>query len=72
MATNTDVNQKDSVIPLIPVQSVCCAPAGTSASNCGCEASKPVATVVNEQGNTVSACCGKPVDTERKSGACCG
>ena len=72
MAMNSDVAQKDNVIPLIPVQSACCAPVNISASSCGCEAGKPVATVVNEQGNTVSACCGKPVDAQRTSGACCG
>ena len=46
--------------------------APVAASGCGCEPGKPMATVVNDQGITVSACCGKPVNGDKKSTACCG
>jgi hypothetical protein len=61
----------------------CCAQSGSNvtlvsnatpvaASGCGCEPGKPVATVVNDQGINVSACCGKPVSNNKNSTACCG
>jgi hypothetical protein len=65
---------RQDIFSLTPVQSACCAPAAVQveASDCGCEAGKPVATVTNAEGNTVSACCGKPVNTEVQSSTCCG
>jgi hypothetical protein len=63
---------RQDTLPLIPAQSGCCSPVTVQASGCGCEAGKPVATVVNAEGNTVSACCGKPVNTEVQSSTCCG
>jgi hypothetical protein len=63
--------------------SACCGPTNSNvtlvgnskpvaASGCGCEPGKPVATVVNDQGINVSACCGKPVSADKNSTACCG
>jgi hypothetical protein len=71
MTLQTNLIGQD-VIVLTPVQSACCAPAAVQVSSCGCEAGKPVATVTNAEGNTVSACCGKPVNTEVQSSTCCG
>jgi hypothetical protein len=47
-------------------------PTPGTVSGCGCEPGKPMATVINDQGITVSACCGKPVSADKKSIACCG
>jgi hypothetical protein len=65
-------NVKQDIIPLTTVQSECCGPVNVGASACGCEPGKPAATVINEVGNAVSACCGKPVNFESASTACCG
>jgi hypothetical protein len=66
--------QKDNVIVLTPVQSSCCAPApaSTNTRGCGCEPGKRAATVIDEVGAAVSACCGKPVNDETPAAACCG
>src|ERR1041385_2461561 len=47
-------------------------PTPGTVSGCGCEPGKPVATVINDQGITVSPCCGKPVRADKNSTACCG
>ena len=80
MTTKTDIIQQANanVEP-----SACCGqtnsnvtlvsnPQPVAASGCGCEPGKPVATVINDQGISVSACCGKPVSADKKSTACCG
>ena len=68
----TPSKKKADVSLRAPAQSACCAVTASDVSSCGCEEGKPVATVVNDQGNTVSACCGKPVTADRQSGTCCG
>jgi hypothetical protein len=74
MTMPTDATQKDNVIALTPVQSACCAPApaSTVASGCGCQPGQRAATVIDEAGAAVSACCGKPVNDQTPAAACCG
>lgn len=60
------------VIALNAEQSACCSPATAPASTTACCEPENIATVINAAGQTVSACCGKPVNNESKSTACCG
>lgn len=76
MDANVKINEMAEVIALTPVQSGCCAPAVVApapvvATLACCEPGN-VATVVNPAGQTVSACCGKPVNAASQSSACCG